>query len=626
MSVETFQGEPIVPGFAEGSLQVLKGGIRITPALRETEDPPSEIARFRQQLQQLEQEIEAAVDRLESDAFRSEAEIMRTHLAMLRDPELHHQVIELIENARHQAETAVEQVLQGMSAMLATAEDPHLAERAVDLRDLASRLAEGFEPRQTLDAGFSGRRMDDVIIAMPELMPSVVLEARERGVAGFVVERGTSVSHGAILARSFGMPAVRITRLETLAGFAGRRVLVWGGGEVLVEPGEAEVAERRPSENVIPIEREAGAPRVRVWVSIVDPAQLKAVDWTDDVQGVGLYRSEALFLRFRDSFPTEQEQYAVYRKLFMLAGQRPVVFRTVDLGADKPLEHMSFGPQDNPCLGLRAHRLFRFHPEILITQLRAVLRAADGEHQLRLMFPMIESIDQLHFVRHLLVQAVRSLDDDGLCYQKNFTLGVLIETPSAVWSFRRLIEEVDFASVGTNDLVQYLFAVERNAANVADLYQPEHPVVLQIIQQLAEQAAEVDKPLSICGEIAADVSLLPALVGLGVGDISVAPNDAASLRRYLHTLSASDCRNLAQQCLKAATLGEVRKLLGRSPAQAAFNQSVGEGEAVDPVCGMVVQTGNTPYVVRIGGVAHYFCSRSCLNHFVNRPKGEGSKA
>jgi phosphoenolpyruvate-protein kinase (PTS system EI component) len=192
---------------------------------------------------------------------------------------------------------------------------------------------------------------------------------------------------------------------------------------------------------------------------------------------------------------------------------------------------MRFGPQDNPCLGLRAHRLFRYHPEILVTQIRAVLRAAYGEHCLRLMFPMLESIDQLRFVRGLVDLACLSLEAEGLPFQQNFLLGVLVETPSAAWSFERLLREVDFASVGTNDLVQYLFAVERNTANVADFYQPEHPVVLQIISDLAQQAADAGKPFAICGEVAADEAILPVLVGLGLRDFSVAPAVTSSVNR-----------------------------------------------------------------------------------------------
>lgn len=541
---------------------------------------------------------------------------MRTHLDMLRDPELHRQVLDVIQDCHHRAETAVEQVLETMAAMIGYAEDPVLAERAADLRDLATRLAAGLSGRHANADGIAEGVVKGAVLALPELMPSVVLEARALGAAGFVVESGTTVSHAAILAKSFGIPVVRVDSLASVRPFAGRKVLVWGGGEVLVEPTETELEARRPSVDSVPAARMSGATLVRVWVSIVDPDQLETLDWTG-FEGVGLYRSEALFLRYREDFPTEQEQFGVYRRLFRLAGNRPVVFRTLDLGADKPVEHMRFGPQENPCLGLRAHRLFRFHPEILVTQIRALLRAAHGGHRLSLMYPMIESIEQLRFVRGLVGTAIQSLAEEGLPFQRDFRQGVLIETPSAAWSFARLLEQVDFASVGTNDLVQYLFAVERNAANVADLYQPEHPVVLQVIQTLAEQAAEAGKPLSICGEMAADPAVLPVLAGLGVTDISVVASAGNQLRRTLASLDGTGCRDLAKQCVRADSVEDVRTLLGRTSRGDAGSPTLSEGDALDPVCGMVVHIRDTPYVLHLDGVAHHFCSRFCLNHFVS---------
>ena len=622
VSVETFLGEPIAPGFAVGPLRV---GKRCTSIPRSVDsaasDPCSEIDRFQRQVCELEREITEAVERLESAALHAEAEIMRTHLMLLRDPELHGQVRELIEISRYGAEAAVEQVLENLAAMLGYAEDPVLAERAADVRDLAMRLAAGFSQQGISDPAAAESETRDAILALPELMPSIVLEARDRGVVGFVVGRGTSVSHGAILAKSFGIPVVRVARLESVAQFSGRQVLVWGGGEVLVEPTETELAERRPSEQIPPDEgRKAGVP-IRVWVSIVDPDQLEALDWTG-IEGVGLYRSEALFMRHRQAFPSEEVQFQTYRKLFDLAGDRPVVFRTTDLGADKPVEHMRLGPQENPCLGLRAHRLFRFHPEILITQIRALLRAAVGAHELRLMYPMIESIDQLRFVQGLVDEAIQSLGDEGQTFQRDFRQGVLIETPSAAWSFARLLQAVDFASIGTNDLVQYLFAVERNAANVADLYQPEHPITLQVIHALAEQAARAGKPLSICGEMAADTTILPVLVGLGVTDISVAPGAGDNVRRGLESLDEAACQQLAKRCLEADSLADVRGLLGRSPRINKRRPAMSETEAVDPVCGMVVSTSDNSYVVRLGGVAHYFCSRSCMTRFLSGPNAD----
>jgi phosphoenolpyruvate-protein phosphotransferase len=617
MSIKTFAGQLIAPGHGVGILRVTTAPGRGYPAsVPGVTDPSLESERFRQEVKALEFEIEEAAGRLEADTLRDEAEILRVHLAMLRDPELHNQVLDLIHESRHRAETAVEQVLGTMAAMIACANDPMLAERAADFRDLALRLQVRLGDPAAFDIVSLPADKGAVIIALPELLPSFVLEARESGVAGFVVESGTSVSHGAILAKSFGIPAVRISTLGSLGPFEGRQVFVGGTGEILVDPKELEVDARRPIVEAVPIERISGAPATRVWVSIVDPQQLETIDWTG-IEGVGLYRSEALFMRHHEDFPSEEKQIAVYRRLFELAGERPVVFRTADLGADKSVDYMHFGPEENPCLGLRAHRLFRFHPEIFVTQVRAVLQAAYGRHQLRLLFPMIESIEQLHFIQGLVSRATQSLTEQGLAFQRDFLQGVLIETPSAAWSFGRLLQAVDFVSIGTNDFVQYLFAVERNSANVADLYQPEHPIVLQIIGSLAAESAAVGKPFSICGEIAADPSLLPVLVGLGVADLSVAMGACDDVRRRLAELDEGWCRHIADWCVQADTVDDVRVAIGWSPEDVDDQVEMGEGDALDPVCGMVVRVNDTPHVLRADGVVHYFCSRACLKHFIS---------
>lgn len=622
MSTERFQGDPIAPGFAVGRLHLLEHevGHGQPPSGRVT-DPAAESDRFRGHVDALARQIEDAAARLESEALASEAEILRTHVLMLRDPDLHRQVIARIEAECHRAEVAVQRVLDDMSSLLGAAEDPVLAERASDLRDLSRRLAARLSDQIPIDLAALDDRAGDIVLMLPELLPSIVLEAREQGVVAFVVQYGTAVSHGAILAKSFGMPVMRVTSLDCLRPFAGRAALVSEGGEVVLEPSAAEVNALRASTEVVASAPLPAAPRAGVWTSIVDPEQLSTLDWSF-VEGVGLYRSEALFMRHREDFPTEQEQLVAYRRLFELAGARPVVFRTVDLGADKPVAHMRFGPQDNPCLGLRAHRLFRFHPEILITQVRAVLRAAAGAHQLRLLFPMLETIEQLHFVRSLVEQAVQSLVDEGLAHQRDFRRGVLVETPSAAWSFGRFLPEIDFASIGTNDLVQYLFAVERNTANVSDLYQPDHPVALQVIHQLVRQAADAGKPLHLCGELAADTAMLPVLLGLGIRHFSVAPGRVAAVRTALGRLEEAACLRLAEGCLAAETAEEVRALLGRLPAHRDEVRSIGGRQAVDPVCGMVVTIGQTPYVLQLEGVTRYFCSAFCLRQFTTRqPRG-----
>ncbi|MEW8009186.1 MAG: putative PEP-binding protein, partial [Candidatus Thiodiazotropha endolucinida] len=211
----------------------------------------------------------------------------------------------------------------------------------------------------------------------------------------------------------------------------------------------------------------------------------------------------------------------------------------------------------------------------------------------------------------------QSMTEQGLAFQRDFLQGVLIETPSAAWSFGRLLQAVDFVSIGTNDFVQYLFAVERNSANVADLYQPEHPIVLQIIGSLAAESAAAGKPLSICGEIAVDPSLLPVLVGLGVTDLSVATGASNDVRRRLAELDEGWCRHIADLCVQADTVDDVRVAIGWLPEDVDDQVEMGEDDALDPVCGMVVRVNDTPHVLRADGVVHYFCSRACLKHFMS---------
>ena len=272
------------------------------------------------------------------------------------------------------------------------------------------------------------------------------------------------------------------------------------------------------------------------------------------------------------------------------------------------------GPQENPQLGLRAHRLYRYHPEILITQIRAILRAARPDTRLRIMYPLIETEDQWRFVQELTDRAVESLEEEGREFCREFQVGPLIETPIAAWRFDRLAGRADFVSVGTNDLVQYLFAVDRNNANVGFMYQPEHPAVLQVLKDLQEKSGVLGKRLTICGEIAGDLRLLPLLVGLGLEDLSVNPPAVPGVHEALRLLDLSKCTELAQACLEADGIEEVRERLDRWHGTVSEADS-GHHEARDPVCGMVVDSDATPFVLETAGVQHYFCSRHCLEVF-----------
>ena len=611
MSLDRIVGEPLSPGLECGHLRIVNSPGPILSPLMLVNDTFQEESRLHRHILELTREIEKEKRKLETDGLSSEAEILGVHALMLQDPDVLRPIVELIRNSRQRAEHAVERALDHLAATLSEIPDPVLAERAADIRDLSirlcARLQQHFEPLLKND-------MAGAVVAMHELLPSLVLEARDAGVVGFVVETGTDVAHGAILAKSFGMPVVRIDSLSRLMPYEGAPLAICASGEVLVAPTQTEVDVRRFAVDGHRQSIEIDRLGVGLWVSVLTPEQIENFPW-DNVKGVGLYRSEALFLRHQDRLPDEETQVRVYRQLFENAGDREVVFRTLDLGADKKLAHMHFGPEENPSLGLRAHRLFRFHPEILATQIRAVLRAAHGDHRLSLLYPMLESIDAWRFMKGIVASVVQSLIDDGVPFKKDFLQGVLIETPSAVWCVDRFLEEADFLSVGTNDLVQYLFAVERGSVNVAHLYQADHPIVLQVIQHLVAHAASAGKRLSICGEMAADSSMIPVLLGLGVTDLSVPLGVLDTVRGRLGGLDLDSCRTLGQRCLAADGIDALRAEMGTSDSRRVRNGTVAGGTAIDPVCGMVVRVGDAACTMRVGRTQYYFCSRACRERF-----------
>jgi phosphoenolpyruvate-protein kinase (PTS system EI component) len=298
-----------------------------------------------------------------------------------------------------------------------------------------------------------------------------------------------------------------------------------------------------------------------------------------------------------DDFPSEQQQYEVYRSLFQVCpSDYPVTVRTADIGGDKTLPYFSLGPQENPYLGVRAHRIYREHPEIFIIQMRAILRAAAGASGLRIMYPMIGSLEDLSFVQSLLAETIRSLKARGQDCQDQFQQGIMIEVPSAAWNCEELLKAVDFASVGTNDLLQYFFAVARDDAGVSQSYRAQDPNALQMLKRIVDTAARIGKPLSICGEIASDPQLVPLLVGLGFKDLSVDMHFLAQVEDLVSALDAAQCEQLAERCLKARSSEEVRKLVNSSDLTRGRNGNGGtsgrgasaRGLVVDPVHEMVI--------------------------------------
>lgn len=607
--------EIISPGISRGRLLFISLAVDSAPSYAQSDEFVSEreIHRFSQQVESLIKEMQNTVNDLEANSMSAQADIIRTHIAMLKDTEFHKRVHEAIRDAKLAAEHAVEKISDEIVRFFRSSNNPVFIEKAGDIRDIAEQLRIKLLSKSVDHVPSTA---SETILVIQELLPSIVLEAHKAGAKAFIVERGTALSHGAILAKSFGIPVVRVPDIELLRAYQGVQVLVDGNtGEILTDAAEEEYHNRLQSARQV-ILKTSGKLLARLWVSIMDPAQLKQIDW-NCVEGVGLYRTEMLFMQKTEDFPSEEEQMEVYGSLFEIAGGRPVSIRTADIGADKPVQYLSLGPQDNPYLGIRAHRLFRFHPQLIITQIRAILRAAYKYPLVRIMYPMIETFDQWRFIQGLVNQAITSLQKEGKNFLEHFRQCILIETPSAVWDYAALLKEFDYASVGTNDLVQFLFAVERNNLNLTDLYQPEHPVFLRILQSLAKQSHLAGKPLAICGEMAGDAALTAVLVGLGLTDFSVSPASLEMIKQQLGSMTQMHCVELAQACTAARTGEEVRSLLGKRTGTAKIIDHA-DKRKVDPICGMVVHTKDNPWTIEDDGVRYYFCSRIHMLRFINK--------
>lgn len=614
-----YNGTSLAPGFFSGRLLAVAGLARFSATLAQQSgsvDAEVEWNRFEIAATELAQVFAERAADLSQKGLSEEAGIVHMHLALLESQSLRESVAHRIHRSGLTAAAAVEQGLESMARRMETADDRYLCERAADFRDLALQLLERLSGQTWLPTGLALQE-SRVIVLTEEILPSLVLDAWRLGIGGIVVRRGTALSHAAIIAQSVGIPVVRLDEVADLSAWNGLEAVVDGyAGTVMLEPSDETVRAAPPTDSAA--WRGATTLPAALSLSVIAPEQLVNQDWRG-LQGIGLYRTEMLFLQHSDRFLSENEQFQVYRRLFELCGDRKIVVRTVDLGADKAVPHMHFGPEMNPYLGLRAHRLFHYHPEILITQLRAVLRAAAGQHELHILFPMLETVDQWNFVNELLDQALRSLRAGNPAIPNRIHTGILIETPAAVWQFPELIERADFASVGTNDLVQYTFAVERDAPNVAQFCQPEHPVMLRVLRQLVRQAAVAGKPLSICGAIASEPRFLPLLIGLGFDDLSVAAAQADRVGQALTELDAGRCLELAEACLAMQTASEVRTLYGFTahPGDAGNSGAL----AIDPVCGMTVRIESATCSLDSGSVWYYFCSAHCKEQYSGTAAG-----
>ena len=565
------KGLGISPGVALGPVWYFKNEIGEVP--RRTL-PPEAIAaeevRLREAFREAGEEFRRQRDAHSLALPEHERRIFDSHLAFYADEVFQNAIAARIETPALTAEAARADEVAHVTALFA-AMDHLYAERAADVRDVGNRVQRVLVRRQQEALASSG----PVILCARELLPSDTLTLDRSRLLGIVTEVGGEASHVAILARASGIPAVSgVKKLEAVLppgselGIDGRRGRLW-----LVPPSRLRGALERSRIHFVEsrrrlVERSGVAPSrdrdLALLLNIenfdsLDPALLNAAD------GVGLYRTEFLFMG-RSTFPSEEEQLAFYKDVLSHVGGREVTFRTIDVGGDKPLPYLVTPREQNPALGWRGVRLTFEWLDLLIPQLRALLRAA-AHGPLKILLPMVTTVEEVTRARALLAELVDDLRRQGLPHDPDTPLGAMLEVPAAALAADRLAREADFLSIGTNDLLQYLFAVDRNNLQVAGLYQPLHPVALRLLGQVIAAGNAVGKPVTVCGEMAGEPLGTLALLGLGLKRFSMSPTHLPEARAIFRHFTAAEAGALVNGLLGLDRAAEVEALLRAAAAE-----------------------------------------------------------
>lgn len=494
--------------------------------------------------------------------------IFAAHLDMAEDPTLIDGVEEKISQGKS-AQWALEEQMEETCGLLESLEDAYLRERAADVRDVCRRMMAFLKGLE--EDPFSGIR-EKVILFAEELNPSDTAKMDFRYIKGMVTARGGSTSHVAILARSLEIPA--------LLGVEGILEQVQAGEEAILDGQEGVLflspdaltrrvyAEKREAEeelkqklkemNRLPAVTTDGR-EVHLFANV---GSLKDIELAKKhgADGVGLFRSEFLYME-SSRFPTEQEQFEIYKKAAEIM-KKPVTIRTLDIGGDKALPYYQFEKEENPFLGWRAIRFCLDMRDVFKTQLKALLRAA-AYGDIRIMYPMIVSVEEFRKANELLEECKEELRERGVLFRESIATGIMVETPAAVLMAEELAKEVDFFSIGTNDLTQYILAADRGNQKLTKLYSPFHPSVLRAVARVIEAGHREGKEVGMCGEFAGDERAVPLLVGLGLDEFSMVSNEIAAVRYQVRGLAEGQMKNLARRVLTAATEKEVRRLLER---------------------------------------------------------------
>lgn len=535
--MEVYQGKSVFGGIAIGRISVHKKDEQQVKRVR-IEDSEQEILRYRQAKQTAMEQLQGLYRKALKEVGEANAAIFEIHQMMLEDDDYNESVENIIRMQQVNAEYAVASTGDNFAQMFSAMDDDYMRARSADVKDISERVLSVLGGRATGIAA-SG---EPVIIVADDLAPSETVQLNKDLVLSFVTVHGSVNSHTAILARTMSIPALIGTAIPLTDDIDGKVGIVDGkNGCIYVDPDEntlgrmqqLKLEEQEKKELLQTLKGRENitidGKKIMLYANIGNSKDLAAV-LQNDAGGIGLFRSEFIYLE-RDAFPTEEEQFQIYRTVAETMAGKPVIIRTLDIGADKKCDYFEMEPEENPAMGCRAIRICLTRPEIFKTQLRALFRAS-AFGNISIMYPMIISVDELRKIKTIVAEIRQELTEQGVTFGEP-KQGIMIETPAAVMMSEELAKEVDFFSIGTNDLTQYTLAIDRQNPKLDAFYDPHHPAVLRMIQMVVENAHKAGIWAGICGELGADTTLTRRFLAMGVDELSMSPGSILPVRKII---------------------------------------------------------------------------------------------
>ena len=542
--MQCFQGKSVYKGIAMGPVVVLKKNDYQVKRTR-IEDAEAEAARVDVALKASQEQLQKLYDKAVKEVGEASAEIFEVHQMMLEDEDYLEAIQSMIRTEQVNAEYAVAVTGDNFAEMFASMDDDYMKARSADIKDISERLVRNLSGQGDVDLS----SIEPSVIVADDLSPSETVQMDKDKILAFVTVHGSTNSHTAILARMMNIPALIGVKMDLEELQTGMTAVVDGfGGKVTFEPDEelkaqTEARMQEEEEKLKLLQELKGKEnitldgrKINIYANIGSVADIGYV-MENDAGGIGLFRSEFLYLG-RNAFPTEEEQFQAYKQAVQMMAGKKVIIRTLDIGADKQVDYFNLGNEDNPAMGYRAIRICLKQPEIFKTQLRALLRAAVYGN-LSIMYPMITSTEEVKRIYEIVAEVEEELKAQEIQY-KIPEQGIMIETPAAAIISDRLAEMVDFFSIGTNDLTQYTLAIDRQNEKLDEFYNPHHEALLRMIQMVVDNAHKCGKWAGICGELGADVTLTEQFVRMGLDELSVAPSMVLKLRKIVREMKVEE--------------------------------------------------------------------------------------